>query len=116
MYGERKHARWSGPDWRDIFGPKMTAGQIVAEAQRRGVRVAQLLRQWYVELGRANPHGGWDAENAPNFERLAGQIEAEAEAAEEALLERLRGICLDDENLDDDPTGILADWAERALD
>ncbi len=78
MYGE-KHVRWSGPDWRDVFGPEMTAGQIVAEAQRRGVRVAQLLAEWYHELGQANPHGGWDAEHAPDFEQLARQIEWEAE-------------------------------------
>ena len=37
--------------------------------------LADWLAAQYAELGRQNPHGGWDAENAPDFDALARQIE-----------------------------------------
>ncbi len=43
-----------------------------------GATLADWLAAQYRELGDANPFGGWDAENAPDFDAMARAIERNA--------------------------------------
>ena len=51
------------------------------QAQDSDISLADWLRDGYQALGDANPHGGWDAESAPDFDALARQIERVVEVA-----------------------------------
>jgi hypothetical protein len=44
-------------------------------AQDSAISLADWLRDGYQALGDANPDGGWDEANMPDFDALARQIE-----------------------------------------
>ena len=62
----------------EIYG--VSEQELYAEWRERGgdMPLAEWLAAQYRELGNANPHGGWDADSAPDFAALADQIERNA--------------------------------------